>query len=84
MMMTEEQLKTMINLARRQGYIAAHRDIAGTCERGATEFAGEPAKEVLADFARALRDHAAEASEELKKETEAFEKELQEEAAEND
>lgn len=82
-MMTKEQIQTMINLARRQGYLAARRDIADTCERGATEFAGEPVKEVLADFARALRELAAEDSEELKKETEAFEKELQE-AAEND
>ena len=79
MMMTEEQIKTMINLARRQGYLAAQRDIAKTCLSGATEFAGEPVKEVLTDFAHALHDHADEAEIELQKEVESFEAEIEEE-----
>ena len=81
--MTEEQIKTMINLAKRQGYIAGQLDIAIMIKNKIDDFAGAPADEALAGLCAALHEHAAEASEELKKETEAFEKELQE-AAEND
>ena len=79
MMMTEEQIKQLVNLARRQGYLAAQRDIAKTCLSGATEFAGEPVKDVLTDFAHALHDHADEAEIELQKEMERFEAALKEE-----
>ena len=82
-MMTEEQIKTMINLAKRQGYIAGQLDIATMIQNKIDDFADVPADEALAGLCAALLEHTAEASEELKKETEAFEKELQE-AAEND
>ena len=83
-MMTEEQIKTMISLAKRQGYIAGQLDVSTMIQNKIDDFAGAPADEILAGLAAALHEHAAEASEELKKETEAFEKELQQEAAEND
>ena len=81
--MTEKQIKTMINLAKRQGYIAGQLDVAALIENRIGDFCDATADEALAGLAAALREHAAEASEELKKETEAFEKELRE-AAEND
>ena len=82
-MMTEEQIKTMINLAKRKGYIAGQLDVAAFIENRIGDFCDATADEVLIGLAAALREHAAEASEELKKETEAFEKELRE-AAKND
>lgn len=82
-MMTEEQIKTMINLAKRQGYIAGQLDIAIMIKNKIDDFAEDPADEALAGLAAAIYEHTAAASEELKKETEAFEKELQA-PAEND
>ena len=82
-MMTEEQIKTMINLAKRQGYIAGQLDVSTMIQNKIDDFADVPADEAMAGLAAAIYEHTAEASEELKKETEAFEKELQE-AAEND
>ena len=81
-MTTEEQIKTMINLAKRQGYIAGQLDVSTMIQNKINDFADVPADEALAGLAAALHEHAAEASEELKKETEAFEKELRQEAAE--
>ena len=82
-MTTEEQIKTMINLAKRQGYIAGQLDASTMIQNNINDFEGSPAGDALAALAAALHEHAAQALEELKKETEAFEKELQE-AAEND
>lgn len=82
-MTTEEQIKTMINLAKRQGYIAGQLDASTMIQNNIHDFEGSPTVDALAELAAALHEHAAEASEELKKETEAFEKELQA-AAEND
>ena len=82
-MMTEEQIKTMINLAKRQGYIAGQLDVSTMIQNKIDDFADVPADEALAGLVAAIYEHTAAASEELKKETEAFEKELQE-AAEND
>ena len=78
MMMTEEQIKTMINLAKKQGYIAGQYDVATMIQNKIEDFADAPANEILAGLAAALLEHAAEASEDLKKKTAAFEKELAE------
>ena len=82
-MMTEKQIQTMINLAKRQGYIAGQLDASTMIQNNIHDFEGSPTVDALEVLAAALHEHAAEASEELKKETEAFEKELRE-AAEND
>ena len=82
-MVTEEQIKKMINLAKRQGYIAGQLDIATMIQNKIDDFAEDPADEALIGLAAAIHEHTAAASEELKKEIESLEKELLE-AAEND
>lgn len=78
-MMSEEQVKTMVNLAKRQGYIAGQRDVAAMIEGRIKEFGDASADEVLIGLALALKECADEEEAGLKKEIAAFEEEIQKE-----